>query len=210
MSTITDKLVSQAKVEWERWGGPVETLTGDTIGFVNGKMEELSPFFMFVADYWRSINIDLDGRDPPAWSAAFISFCFKHAVGDDQFPFNQNHSIYVAKIASGRFPGLSLQDPATTVLKPGDLVWASRTGNECRRPPSTFAAAKAEVRRIDNGTADSFCSHADIVVDVKPSQVDVIGGNVKNAVTLTRYRLDQRGRIRDGRRNFVGVIRNDL
>lgn len=210
MSAITNKLISAASSEWERWGGPTETLTGHTMGFKDGKMEQIHPFWTFVAEYWRSINIKLDGRSPEPWSAAFISFCFKHAVADGQFPFHENHSIYVAKIASGHFPGLSLEDPGTTVLKPGDLIWASRTGEQCRTPPSTFTAAKAEVKRINNGTADSFCSHCDIVVDVKPPQVDVIGGNVKNAVTLTSYRLDLQGHIRDGRRNFIGVIRNDL
>lgn len=210
MSAITVELISVARREWERWGGPTETVEGETIGFTDGKMERIHPFWTFVAEYWRSININLDGRSPQAWSAAFISFCFKQVVQDQQFPFNENHSIYVARIASGRFPGLSLEDPGTTVLKPGDLIWASRTGTDCRTPPSTFAAAKTEVRKINAGTADRFCSHCDIVVDVRPSQVDVIGGNVKNAVTLTSYRLDRMGRIRDGRRNFVGVIQNAL
>nr|KZB02389.1 hypothetical protein A4A59_10555 [Rhizobium leguminosarum] len=101
-------------------------------------------------------------------------------------------------------------DPTTTPVAVGDLLWASRSGDDCRAPPLTFADAKREVKRIREGRADSFCSHSDIVVAIRDGQVDVIGGNVKQAVTRTTYHLDTSGRIRDGRRSFVGVIRNAL
>ncbi|HEY9348426.1 MAG TPA: hypothetical protein VIQ53_24065, partial [Inquilinus sp.] len=76
---FVDDLVRVARVEWDRWGGPRVAIDSTQAGFAGPKMEEDSPFFAFVGDYWRSIDIDLDGRDPPAWSAAFISFCFIEA-----------------------------------------------------------------------------------------------------------------------------------
>jgi len=207
---FVDDLIAIARRESLRWGGPAERLDGSLVGFAYPRMENKAPYWGYVGDYWQAVGSGLDGRDAPAWSAAFISYCFKEAGAGARFPYDQNHSKYAAAIGSGSFAGLSLEDPATTVLAPGDLIWASRTGDDCRTPPATFAAAKAELRRIFQGRADTFCSHSDIVVAVRGGEVDVIGGNVKQAVTRTTYKLDGAGRISDGRRNFIGVIRDTL
>jgi hypothetical protein len=208
--SIVDALVAVALREWTRWGGPIVRVDGSQLGFADANMEAMSPYWTYVGQYWHAIGSSLDGRDPPAWSAAFISYCFSEAAAGGRFPADQNHSAYVSKIESGAFPGLSLEDPAATPLAVGDLVWAARTGDDCRAPPLTFADAKAEVAKIRKKKAGTFCSHTDIVVAVRSGEVDVIGGNVKQAVTRTTYRLDTHGRISDGRRAFIGVIRNAL
>lgn len=208
--TIRDNLVNVARREWVRWGGPIEKINGTRMGFISARMEADHPFWTFVHDYWKAVGSDLDGRDSPAWSAAFISYCFKEAGAGASFPAHENHSIYVSKIDSGDFEGLSLADPGTTALSVGDLVWASRSGDGCRAPPMTFVDAKRELKRIRDHGGDSFCSHSDIVVAVRTGEADVIGGNVRQAVTRTTYKLDSAGRIRDGRRTFVGVIQNAL
>jgi hypothetical protein len=206
---FANDLITVAQREWTRWGGPSERIDGTTVGIVP-RMEAQSPFWTYVGEYWRSVGSSLDGRDSPAWSAAFISYCFKQAAAGRRFPYHENHSAYVAKIDSGNFAGLSLEDPGTTPVSVGDLLWAGRRGDGCRTPPLNFTDAKAELRRIRARTAGSFCSHSDIVVEVRSHEVDVIGGNVKQAVTRTTYRLDTRGRIKDGRRGFIGVIKNAL
>jgi len=203
-----DDLIGVAKREWTRWGGPSERLDGTLVGFTNSRMEAQSPFWTYVGEYWKSIGSDLDGRDSPAWSAAFISYCFKQAGAGARFPYHENHSIYVSKIDGGGFAGLTLADPGMVSIAVGDLLWAGRGGPDCRTPPSTFAAARAELAKIRAKTADSFCSHSDIVVAVRDGSVDVIGGNVKQAATRTTYKLDAQGKIRDGRRSFLGLIRN--
>jgi len=208
--TFAEDLAVVARREWTRWGGPSEKIDGQLIGFSASRMEAKHPFWTFVGEYWESIGSDLDGRDSPAWSAAFISYCFSQAGAKDRFPYNQNHSIYVAGIDSGNFAGLSLEDPGTTSLAIGDLLWASRSGDDCRPPPLTFIDAQKEVKKIQKKKAKSFCSHSDIVVAVRDGEVDVIGGNVKQAVTRTTYKLDTQGMIKDGRRTFVGVIKNAL
>lgn len=208
--SFADDLAAVARREWTRWGGPAEGLDGRLIGFTDTRMEAKHPFWTFVGEYWKSVGSDLDGRDSPAWSAAFISFCFMQAGAGKRFPSHENHSIYVSKIDSGKFAGLSLEDLGTTPLAVGDLVWASRTGDNCRTPPASFADAKKELKAIRDKKAGSFCSHSDIVVAVRGGEADVIGGNVKQAVTRTTYKLDVNGNIRDGRRNFVGVIKNGL
>lgn len=208
--TIADMLVRVARREWERWGGPAEGIDGTLVGFTDNRMEAKEPFWKYVGEYWQSIGSHLDGRDPPAWSAAFISYCFHQAGADSHFPYSENHSIYASKIDGGKFAGLSLQDPSTTRVAVGDLLWASRSGDGCRAPPLSFAAARKELAKIRKKPATSFCSHSDIVVSIRTGEVDVIGGNVKQAVTRTTYRLDTAGHIRDGRRTFVGVIKNSL
>lgn len=208
--TIREKLVEVARREWTRWGGPLEEIDGRRLGFTSARMESDHPFWTFVHDYWRAVGSDLDGRDAPAWSAAFISYCFKEAGAGAAFPVHQNHSIYVSKIDSGDFHGLSLEDPGTTPLAVGDLLWASRSGDGCRAPPMNFPDAKRQLKRIRDRGGDSFCSHSDIVVAVRVGEVDVIGGNVRQAVTRTTYKLDSGGKIKDGRRSFVGVIQNAL
>lgn len=207
---FVDDLIVVARREWVRWGGPVERLDGTLGGFADPRMENKTPYWTYVGEYWRAVDSDRDGRDAPAWSAAFISYCFREAAAGSRFPYDQNHSKYVAAIESGTFPGLSLEDPDRTALAPGDLAWAGRTGEDCRTPPATFAAAKAEARKIYRGTADTFCSHCDIVVAIRAGEADVIGGNVKQAVTRTTYKLDDQGRISDGRRNFIGIVRTAL
>jgi len=207
---FVDDLVTVARREWTRWGGPSEAIDGTLVGFTAKRMEAKHPFWTYVGEYWQSIGSHRDGRDPPAWSAAFISYCFSQAAAGKRFPYHENHSIYVSKIDSGNFAGLSLENPAGTPLALGDLLWASRSGEECRTPPLTFADAKKEVKKIRNKTAASFCSHCDIVVAIRKGETDVIGGNVKQAVTRTTYKLDSQGMIKDGRRSFVGVIKNAL
>ncbi|TGD95692.1 DUF2272 domain-containing protein [Methylobacterium nonmethylotrophicum] len=203
-------LAGIARREWIRWGGPVEKIDGQRLGFTHKRMEAQHPFWVYVGEYWRAAGSSLDGRDKPPWSGAFICYCFREANAGDRFPYSDNHSRYMAAIDGGQHPGLTLVDVATARLEVGDLLWASRTGDECRRPPATFASAHRELTAIRNGTASTFCSHSDIVVDVRPGEVDVIGGNVSQAVTRTTYRLDTKGQVRDGRRSFLGVLKNAL
>jgi hypothetical protein len=207
---FVDDLIAVARREWVRWDGPTVALNGATKGFADTHMEQDAPFWTYVGEYWRSIGSHLDGRDPPAWSAAFISYCFREAGAGDRFPYDGNHSVYVSKIDAGKFAGLSLQDPGKATVAAGDLLWASRSGSECRKPPLSFTEAKKELQKIRSGKASGFCSHCDIVIAVRSGEADVIGGNVRNAVTRTTYKLDTAGRIRDGRHSFVGVIKDGL
>lgn len=204
---FNDDLVAVARREWARWGGPTERIDGSLTGFAAAEMETHDPYWSYVGEYWTAVGSNLDGRDSPDWSGAFIAHCFRAANAGTRFPAQDNLAVSVSHVESGGFPGLSLVNPSATTLAVGDLLWASRGGARCSMPPMTFQAAKAEVEKIRAGTASSFCSHSDIVVAVRDGEVDVIGGNVHHAVTRTTYRLDMDGHVRDGRRSFVGVIK---
>lgn len=210
MGTV-EKLVNAARAEWTRWGGPAVALDSKRIGFTNTSMEREAPYWTYVGEYWKAVNSTLDGRDTGTpWSGAFISYCFAKAGAGKNFPASSNHSKYMAKIATGNSAGLKLEDAKSAVLDVGDLLWATRRGDGCRTPPKTFSEALVELEGIAKGKASTFCSHTDIVVAVRPGEVDVIGGNVENAVTRTTYRLNSQGLIADARRPFIGVVKNAL
>ena len=105
-----------------------------------------------------------------AWSAAFISYVMRLAGAGDSFPYSENHSDYI-DAASRHDPGVALTAERVEVYAPqrGDLICLWRG-----RRPVTF----------DELPAGRFPGHCDIVVGIKPGQLDVIGGNVQNAVAM--------------------------
>jgi hypothetical protein len=111
------------------------------------------------------------GRDGDyAWSAVFISYVMRLAGAGGSFPYSITHSDYI-DAAVRHDPGVALTAQRITGYAPqvGDLIclWRGRT-------PVTF----------DELPAGRFPGHCDIVVGIKPGELDVIGGNVDNAVTM--------------------------
>jgi hypothetical protein len=202
---ISDKLLQVARAEWQRWGFSTRPLHGAA---TIGGTEKQPPFVSFVNDYWVVVgHPNWNGNTPEPWSAAFISFCFKQAGAGKGFPYNPSHVGYCSAIlrTPAKFPGLSFEDPATTKLELGDLVFASRRGGKCSPPPRDHAAAVATLK----SSGAFFCSHADIVVALRPGEVDVIGGNVSDSVTMSTYAVAG-GKIVDPRHNWLGVVKNRI
>jgi Uncharacterized protein conserved in bacteria (DUF2272) len=104
-----------------------------------------------------------------AWSAAFISYVMRMAGAGSSFPYSATHADYI-DAAARHDPGVALTAERVEVYAPqrGDLIclWRGR--------PVTF----------DQLPTDKFPGHCDLVVDIKPGQLDVIGGNVDNAVAM--------------------------
>jgi Uncharacterized protein conserved in bacteria (DUF2272) len=110
------------------------------------------------------------GRDGfYAWSAAFICYVMRLAGAGSSFPYSENHADYI-NAAARHDPGVPLMAERVEAYAPqrGDLIclWRGR--------PVTF----------NQLPTDKFPGHCDIVVDIKPGQLDVIGGNVDNAVAM--------------------------
>jgi Uncharacterized protein conserved in bacteria (DUF2272) len=125
---------------------------------------------------WTGIH-DENGRVFPAdrdgdyaWSAVFISYVMRLAGAGSSFPYSETHSDYI-NAAARHDPGVALTAERVEVYAPqiGDLIclWRGRT-------PVTF----------DELPAGRFPGHCDIVVGLKPGELDGIGGNVDNAVTM--------------------------
>ncbi len=197
---IATKLIEASEAEWARWGYSTRPLHEPAV--IVGR-EKAAPYTGYVNDYWKVAGKPTwNGTTPQPWSAAFISFCFKRAGAAQKFPYSTGHVDYCrAALKSPKKYPLALLDPATTVLQGGDIVWAARAGRYCPKPPSTQTQALAALK-----SGAWFCSHSDIVVDLRNGEVDVIGGNVSDSVTKVAY-VTVAGCIVDTRHDWLGVLR---
>jgi len=109
-----------------------------------------------------------------AWSAAFISYVMRMAGAGARFPYSETHADY---IDAARRHGMGLE-PSTALTAERIEIYAPQRGDlicywRGRRPVS-----------YDDLPADRFPGHCDIVVAIRPGELDVIGGNVDNAVAM--------------------------
>lgn len=139
-----------------------------------------------VASYWRDgLNIsNRTGCNNIAWSAAFICFCLRKAgMPSVEFPFDEGHHTYIRwavrntkrNLPEKTYYGRRLEEYQA---KPGDLIAQWRKLRPSDPDPNiTF----------DNIPDGFFPSHCDIVVEVTPTRVITIGGNVSNRVKKTEF-----------------------
>ena len=134
-----------------------------------------------VADYWASVGkAGRSGLDDIPWSAAFISWDIESAgVPRSLFCPDQTHTIYVERMVDrAKTPGAVFIPHAPGGYAPqvGDLICASRDGSGTT---------------LDN--LNRGAGHCDIVVELRPGEVDAIGGNVGDSVTRSVFPLDGSG-----------------
>ena len=224
--SAAERVLRLAREEWREWGA----LTRDAWEPAPPEIPESTPAnFPRVLAYWRAVPEDhgaipdnrarfatlLAGGEPaaplwsnPAWSAAFISWVFATAgVDRREFPSSATHSLYLdgliadAAAFPASAPFLPL-DPTAAVPALGDLVCIDRSP----APLSHWTARLAE-------TGIPRPMHCDIVVRAAPGVVEAIGGNVTDAVALTRFRADSRGVLLPappGRAPLLVVMRSRL
>jgi hypothetical protein len=109
-----------------------------------------------------------------AWSAAFVSYVIRMAGAGPRFPYSNTHSDY---INAARRHGLGLE--------PGTVLTAERI--EAYAPQRGDLICYWRGRRAiayDDLPAGHFPGHCDFVVAIRPGELDVIGGNVDNAVAM--------------------------
>jgi hypothetical protein len=130
-------------------------------------------------EYGRVFSAAVDGDY--AWSAAFISYVMRLAGAGSSFPYSETHSDYI-DAAAAHAPGVALTVERVTDYAPqiGDLICLWRG-----RRPVTF----------DELPAGRFPGHCAIVVAIKPGELDVIGGNVDDAVTMEPIPITADGRL---------------
>jgi len=162
-----------AATEWDYF----DRQTYDANGRVDhrGHLEGDDPYYKRIGVYWlEGTNTHgLDGRNHDwPWSAAFISWVMKTAGAGTRFRYSTQHSVYISqsirdfqqqRTAAGYW-GRRLQDAAPTV---GDIVcWARQPGID-----------------YDHQQGGDYKGHTDVVVEVTPDTVWIIGGNVGDSVT---------------------------
>jgi hypothetical protein len=204
-----ERVLRIALAEWRDWGG----ITRDAFVPAPRESPESNPAnFPRVLAYWRAVPQDhgaigtnrrryagLLAAAPataaplwgdPAWSAAFISWVFATAgVDAREFPPSATHALYLdGLIADARaFPGQAPflpRAPEEHAPAPGDLVCIDRA-----RPPLRHWTE----RLAETGAIRPM--HCDLVVSAAPGVVEAVGGNVLDAVTLTRFPAAPDGRL---------------
>ncbi len=144
----------------------------------------------------------------PFWSAAFVSHVMRAAgVGEGDFIAAAAHSRYVDALlarASADPDGAAFvpRAPEEFAPRPGDLLCADRS----RAPISSWTERLAEPGQFRP-------MHCDVVVAGRPGAVEVVGGNVRDAVVLRRLPADAQGRVSRapfGEAPFFAVFENRL
>jgi hypothetical protein len=201
--------VAIALREWHLFGAPVDDDPADARPppGPDAKPERAQGLWQRVGEYWwLGLNAgapeagwtgkhDARGRifpaaddDRYAWSAAFISYVMRMAGAGLRFPYAAAHHTYIdaardvsrGQAAAGAV--VSARPPEAYAPQPGDLICMSRT---------------PEPLRFADLPAGRFPAHCDIVVGIAPGTLDVVGGNVDDAVTLKHVPVTPEGRLAD-------------
>lgn len=183
------RIVRIANQELARWG--------------NGAIKETSPRTRRVLqDYWKTgagANFSEAQLGDPTfqkahpWSAAFISWVMRTAGAGNAFKYSPAHAAYTRAAIDNRLANNSNPFKAYRIaeLAPqvGDLVCNSRAGS---------GATYDNIKR-------GMFTHCDIVTEVRPGSLTVVGGNVNNSVARKTRRTDANGRIAEP--DYFAVIR---
>jgi hypothetical protein len=213
-----DAAVAIALREWRLFGCPVDDDPPGTRPppLPDAKPERVEGLWQRVGEYWW-LGLNAGSRDARwtgkhdaqghvfpaaddaafAWSAAFISYVMRIAGAGTRFPYAAGHYVYIndARLVSLGRAGwvVSAQRLEDYAPLTGDLICFSRTPTPVR---------------FDDLPAGRFPAHCAIVVDREPGALDVIGGNVDDAVTLTHVPVTPAGTLApDARYPWFVVLR---
>jgi peptidoglycan hydrolase-like protein with peptidoglycan-binding domain len=199
--SFQENVVAIAEAEWEF--------------FDRGELKETEEnAWQRVVEYWNTQGINdnfgIDtpeevGSDDNPWSGVFISWVMDQAGAGEEFNYSSLHADYINQAILDRESDAAFvaYDIDEYALQPGDLIGANREGENEGEITVTY----------DDATNYSYYSHVDIVVATRPGEIDVIGGNVDDSVTLETYAVDSEGKLinpDDGNDsdNFFVVIEN--
>lgn len=184
------RMVYLARQEWTLFGQPVVREAGAEafLEFPPGAEtthEVQGPMLSRVLTYWYAVSaqpiVGFQGELRP-WSAAFISWLAKSAgLPQDTFPSTVLHWDYIEHALNGNSGRFVAHDVRSYAPQVGDLLCAPRG-----------EAFVAEVRDLASLRRGAY--HCDLVVERRADALDAIGGNVGDAVSLTRVALDAEGR----------------
>jgi hypothetical protein len=218
-----EAVVAIALREWRLFG---QTIDDGTPHDERHKPERVTGLWQRVGEYWwLGMNRDApevawtgkhdgDGHVfPPendgdfAWSAAFISYVFRIAGAGAAFPYAADHAVYMnaaKRMALGTDHQwlVTAERPEHYAPVLGDLICHGR--------------GRAASLRFDHlPTPALFPAHCDIVVDrPEPGIISVIGGNIRDAVTMRHVPVTADGRLArpdgvvlDQRQTWMAVLR---
>jgi hypothetical protein len=190
--SIRERMLYLARQEWELFGRPEVNYDLKPPALIYPREatkghETLPPFFSRIFMYWyRATDLPIIGYEGEIrpWSAAFIVWLARSAgVPESDFPSTVLHWDYIQHVmaagSENRFVSHAIN---TYAPKPGDIICAPRG--------EAFIQSIHSYNDLRRGAY-----HCDLVVAQRPGELDVIGGNVQDAVSLARIKLDGAGRV---------------
>jgi len=187
-----ERMLYLAKQEWELFGRPVVNYDVEPPAVTYPSEatqvhETLPPFFSRVYMYWYTATdlpiIGFEGEVRP-WSGAFIVWLARSAgVPESDLPSTVLHWDYIEHVmASGSKNRFVSHDISTYTPKPGDIICAPR--------------GEAFIQSIHNyNDVRRGPYHCDLVVAQRPGELDVIGGNILDSVSLAHIKLNRAGKV---------------
>jgi hypothetical protein len=202
MAASTETLVAAARAAWERWGRSTWNLISGEKRV--GKTDDNDDDAQYIIDNYCSVidrpkpTLAEISSDVYHWSAVGLSRIFRDAgYTSEQFPFSRRHSTWITQFIRARrlgepalYHGYRLNRPEASPAV-GDIVGFVDV--------STFERAQAYFDRTDR-----YPGHTDLVVARRPREIDVIGANVLDSVTMKTLALDENGLLAD--RNFKWFV----
>lgn len=210
MTATVDSILEAAHKEWDYWGNSTwNTITNKK---KIGHYDNEKAYAEYVIDQYCKVGgghptIEEIQNDEYAWSAVGMSaFMYNGDLPKDRFPYSQSHSTFIRKFIAARnvqdqkyaywgYP-LGLNDFVPEV---GDLIAYARGKGLTPTKAAAF---------IDRTSA--YDSHTDLVVAKRPGEIDVIGANVMDSVTMKTLRIDQNGHIADNFHHWFAVLKHRL
>ncbi|PJK02521.1 hypothetical protein CO615_02585 [Lysobacteraceae bacterium NML75-0749] len=214
-TALVRRIVEVAKREHAAWSQPFIDANGRlasrrTAEAERTRLADGSPAWERVVAYWRdsgtlqrvfgSYTSAYQCQDPLAssytrsdcrsfvvdapWSAAFISYVMVKA-GASGFRHSASHIDYIRAAYRDNGP-YGFADPNQTPVALGDMLCYVRNN----RNVVGFGGLSAFLASSNGGLQ----SHCDIVVNLTPNEVWLVGGNVANMVAMRKLRLDAQGR----------------
>jgi len=187
-----ERMLYLARQEWELFGRPVVNydIEPPTVTYPSETthgQETLPPLFSRVFMYWYTATdlpiIGYEGEIRP-WSAAFIVWLARSAgVPESDLPSTVLHWDYIQYVMAANSDNRFVSHAINTYApKPGDIICAPRG--------EAFIQSIHNYKDLRRGTY-----HCDLVVAKRPGELDMIGGNVQDAVTLSHIKLDGAGKV---------------
>ena len=131
-----------------------------------------------------------------AWSAAFIDYVMRMAGAGNRFPYSAAHSDYINAARTRGDLAITALPIAGYAPQLGDLICMWRANHPVR---------------FEDLPTGPFPGHCDIVVAQRPGSlpgtIDVIGGNVDNAVALKHVPVGPAGLVNDPDYPYFVVLR---
>lgn len=191
--SIRERMIYLARQEWTLFGRPMADYSGSEPELIfpedsDPTHETQAPYLSRAILYWYNATqlplLNHEGEVRP-WSAAFIVWLARSAgVPEQDLPSTVLHWDYIEHaLSAGKNARFIARDAHFFSPNPGDLLCAPRSEDFTRQ-----VQAFEQLRRGPY--------HCDLVVAKHNDALDVIGGNVLDAVSMTRVALNSNGIVR--------------